>query len=65
MTGTQPRTKWREKRFEFVWTKLSPPFLKFGYKADEWLDPIVRKTGQANLYRVLARKEGPNPLAVR
>ena len=60
---TQPRTRWREKRHELVWTKLSPPFLKFGFKADAWLDPIIRRTGQANLYRVLARKEGPNPLA--
>lgn len=57
------RTRWREKRHELVWSKLSPPFLKFGYRADQWLDPIVRRTGQANLYRVLARKDGPNPLA--
>ncbi|MGQ0625337.1 MAG: class I SAM-dependent methyltransferase [Sporichthyaceae bacterium] len=61
--ATKARTRWREKKHELVWTKLSPPFLKAAYRADEWLDPIIRRTGQGNLYRILARKEGPNPLA--
>lgn len=56
-------TRWRRLRHELVWTKVSPPFLRAAYRADQFLDPIVRRAGQANLYRVLARKQGPNRFA--
>jgi methyltransferase family protein len=54
LTLRQNKARWAYHLF--VWTKLCPKLLPFAYGADARLAPIVRRTGDANLYRVVARK---------
>jgi hypothetical protein len=61
----EPRLPWRTARqfpgrdalHHAVWYKTYPKLLPLVIKADAALAPIVHRTGDANLYRVLARKD--------
>ncbi|MGQ0843259.1 MAG: class I SAM-dependent methyltransferase [Sporichthyaceae bacterium] len=60
-----PRLPWRPRRqsalrrrwTSLVWEKAFPKMLPWALRADTALAPIVKRTGDANLYRVVARKE--------
>jgi SAM-dependent methyltransferase len=62
----EPRLPWRDdsqgalrmKWHMAVWAKAAPKLLPLAYKVDAKLTPVVHRTGDANLYRVLARKDG-------
>lgn len=49
--------RWRRTVNTVAWTKAFPQLLKAAVKADQLLTPIVRRTGDGNAYRVLARRE--------
>jgi hypothetical protein len=61
----EPRLPWRTIRqgklrdawHRAVWHQACPKLLPLTYKADAALIPVVNRTGDANLYRVLARKD--------
>jgi SAM-dependent methyltransferase len=61
----EPRLPWlnirqsrlREKRHQLVWAKIAPKLLPLAYKVDARLHPLIQRSGDANLYRVVARKE--------
>jgi hypothetical protein len=61
----EPRLPWRtvsrgklgDAWHKAVWWKAYPKLLPLTIKADAALAPIVHRTGDANLYRVLARKD--------
>ncbi|HEX3611565.1 MAG TPA: class I SAM-dependent methyltransferase [Sporichthyaceae bacterium] len=54
LTIRQNKARWAYH--QFMWAKLCPKVLPWAYKADAALTPVVKRTGDANLYRVLARK---------
>jgi hypothetical protein len=66
MLSPEPRLPWldikqsklRAARHQLVWAKAAPKLLPLAYKADAKLHPLVKRSGDANLYRVVARKEG-------
>ncbi|MGQ0465391.1 MAG: class I SAM-dependent methyltransferase [Sporichthyaceae bacterium] len=51
------QTALRRKWTSLVWEKAFPKLLPLATKLDNALTPIVKRTGDANLYRVVARKE--------
>jgi hypothetical protein len=65
VASPEPRLPWLTIRgskarwayHKFMWAKVCPKVLPWAYKADAALAPLVRRTGDANLYRVLARKD--------
>jgi 2-polyprenyl-3-methyl-5-hydroxy-6-metoxy-1,4-benzoquinol methylase len=54
LTIRQNKLRWAYH--QFMWAKLMPKVLPLAWKADTALSPVVRRTGDANLYRVVARK---------
>ena len=50
-------TKLRKAKHKLAWETLFPKLMPLALKADAALAPVVERTGDANLYRVVARKE--------
>jgi hypothetical protein len=65
VASPEPRLPWLSIRqnkarwayHQLVWTKLCPKVLPLAYRADLRLAPVVTRTGDANLYRVVAIKD--------
>lgn len=55
LTSRQNKARWAYHMF--LWTKLCPKLLPLAHRADAALARVVKRSGDANLYRVIARKE--------